>query len=102
MLVKFVLDKKDVLSWHMDVCIQYFNSWVHPFTPFEHMFDHNAFSLIDIEIGNKSPEELLNHLFEEKDDTQTVQVITCHRLEKLQVARNNIKKAQEKQKKILI
>lgn len=82
-----------------------YNTSIHQstaFTPFEPMFGHKAFFPNDIDIDNKSPEELLHLLFKEKDDTQTVQAITYHKLEKLQVSQNNIKKEQEKQKKFLV
>ena len=98
-----VLDKKDVWDDFLDTCTYAYNTLIHDstaFTPFEVMFSRKAFLPIDIEIDNKSPEELLDHLSKEKDDIQAVQAITNPRLEKLQVAENNIKKAQEKQKEI--
>ena len=61
------------------------------FNPFELMFGCKAFLPIDIEIDNKSPEELLNQLFKEKDNTQNVQAVTDHRLEIFQITQNNIK-----------
>ena len=67
------------------------------FNPFEVMFICNAFFLIDIEIDNKSQEELWDQLSKEKDVIQTVQTITKNSLKKLQIAQNNIKKQQEKQ-----
>ena len=91
--------------YFLDTCMHAYNTSIHQstaFTPFEPMFGHKTFFPIDIDIDNKSPEELLHLLFKEKDDIQTVQVITYHKLEKLQVSQNNIKKEQEKQKKFLI
>ena len=75
MLVKFVLDKKDVWDDFLDTCTYAYNTSIHDstaFTPLELMFGRKAFLPIDIEIDNKSPEELLDHLSKEKDDIQAV------------------------------
>ena len=80
-----------------------YNTSVHEstaFTPFELMFSRKAFLPIDIEIDDKGQEELLEQLSKDTGDTQAVQEITSQHLEKLEVAKSNITKAQEKQKQI--
>ena len=103
MLVKFVLDKKDMWDEFLDTSIYAYNTSLHEstaFTPFELMFSHKAFLPIDIEIDDKGLEELIEQLPKNTGDAQAVQEITGQRLEKLEVAKNNIKKVQEKQKEI--
>ena len=46
---------------------------------------------IRIESDNKSQEELLDHLSKEKDDTQAIQALTNHRLEKLKQLKTILK-----------
>ena len=87
----------------LDTNIYAYNTSVHEstaFTPFELMYSRKAFLPIDIEIDDKGPEELIEQLSKDTGDAQAVQEITRQRLEKLEVAKNNIKKAQEKQKEI--
>ena len=103
MLVKFVLNKKDMWDELLDTSIYAYNTSVHEssaFTPFELTFGRKAFLPIDIEIDDKGPEELIEQLSKDTGDAQAVQEITGQRLEKLEVAKNNIKKVQEKQKEI--
>ena len=92
-----------MLDEFLDASIYAYNSSVHEstaFTPFELMFGCKAFLPIDIEIDDKGPEELIEQLCKDTGDAQAVQKVTSQCLEKLEVAKNNIKKAQEQQKEI--
>ena len=96
MLVKFVLDNVGWVSWYKHIA---YNTSVHEstaFTSFELMFGHKAFLPIDIEIDDKGPEELIEQQSKDTGDGQAVQEITSQCLEKFEVAKNNIRKAQEK------
>ena len=53
MLVKFIMDKKDVWDVFLDTCVYVYNTSVHEstsFSPFEVMFGRRAFMPVDIEI----------------------------------------------------
>ena len=86
MLVKFVLERKDMYEF-LDASIYAYNTSVHEstaFTSFELMFDRKAFLPIDIEIDDKGPEELIEQLSKDTDDVQAVQEIISQHLEKLE------------------
>ena len=53
MLVKFIMDKKDMWDVFLDTCVYAYNTSVHEstsFSPFEVMFGRRAFMPVDIEI----------------------------------------------------
>ena len=58
MLVKFIMDKKDVWDVFLDTCVYAYNTSVHKstsFSPFEVMFGRRAFMPVDIEIDKETP-----------------------------------------------
>ena len=58
MLVKFIMDKKDVWDVFLDTCVYAYNTSVHEstsFSPFEVMFGRRAFMPLDIEIDKETP-----------------------------------------------
>lgn len=101
MLVKYVYDKKSLWDEYIDTCVYAYNSSVHEsteYSPFELMFGRKARLPIDIEIDNHDPEELIN----ESDaaiDHEAVECITDQRAARHKIVKDNIKKAQAKQKK---
>lgn len=100
MLVKFVREKKNVWDEFLETCVYAYNTSVQEssgFTPFELMFGRKALLPIDIDSCEKDP-ELLEDEFNKEVSSEALQHITTVRLEKLNQARVNIKKAQEKQK----
>ena len=100
MLVKFVREKKNVWDEFLGTCVYTYNTSVQEspgFTPFELMFGRKALVPIDIDCCEKDP-ELLKDEFNQEISSEAIQHITTVRLEKLNQARVNIKKAQEKQK----
>ena len=83
MLVKYAHDKKEVWDDFLDACIHAYNTSVHEsssFSPF------------------KDTEDLLDQCNDETDNPGQVQAITDQRLQNLETARENIHRAQEKQK----
>ena len=103
MLAKFVQGRKELWDEFLDTCIYAYNTSVHEsttFTPFELMFGRKAFLPIKFEIDDKDPEELVNQFTKSADDPQVVETITNQCIKRLTVARENIKKAQDKQKQI--
>lgn len=100
MLIKFVHKKKEVWDEFLDTCVYAYNTSAHEssgFSPFELMFGRKAILPIDIDSCKKDSKLLLDHLDEEAD-SEAIQHITTVRLEKLNQAQENIKKAQRKQK----
>ena len=103
MLVKFCHDKKDSWDEYLDTCVYAYSTSVHESTAFtqfaiELMFGRKARLPIDIEMDDHTPEECINQA--DGSVAQSVQVLADQRIEKLQEAKDNIKKAQAKQKQI--
>lgn len=98
MLVKCVQDKKQVWDQFLDPCIYAYNTAVHEstaFTPFQLMFGRKALLPIEIDIEDVDPEDLSSL---ENDNGEMVQALTDQRVENLATAKENILKAQERQK----
>ena len=95
MLVKYAHDKKEVWDDFLDACIHAYNTSVHEstsFSPFELMFGRKALLPIEIDV------DLLDQCNDETDNPGQVQAITDQRLQNLETARENIRRAQEKEK----
>lgn len=102
MIVKSIDDKRDKWDCCIDSCVYAYNTAVHDsslYTPFELMFGRKAILPIDIEVDDKQPENILAK-FSEGDDFEAIQTILNNRSENNKKAKENIKRAQEKQKQI--
>ena len=96
MLVKFIMDKKDVWDVFMDTCVYAYNTSVHEstsFSPFEVMF--GAFMPVDIEIDTESP--ITNNGATSGAD---IERLSEQRFKTLTMAKMLIQKAQKKQKDV--
>lgn len=101
MIVKSIRDKQDEWDNCIDSCVYAYNTAVHEsslYTPFELMFGRRAVLPVDIEMDDKPPENLLAN-FNQETDLEAIQAISSVRSGNLLKAKENIKKAQEKQKK---
>lgn len=101
MLVKYVHNKKDAWDEFLDTCVYAYNTSVHEstcFTPFELMFGRKARLPIDIEMDDCDLEECINEGGDDDKGAELVQHLTEERISRLQVALDNIKHAQKKQK----
>lgn len=100
MLVKLVHDKREEWDDFIASSIYAYNTAIHEsslFTPFELMFGRKALLPIDIEMDDKDPEEILTGVNQD-DDQDVIQAITNKRSENMKEAKENIKRAQAKQK----
>ena len=98
MLVKFIMDKKDVWDVFLDTCVYAYNTSVHEstsFSPFEVMFGHRAFMPVDIEIDKETP--IINN---EATSGADIERLSEQRLKTLTMAKMLIQKAQKKQKDV--
>lgn len=102
MLVKYVYKNKNLWDQYIDTCVYAYNSSKHEstaYTPFELMFGRKARLPIDIEIDEHDPEELIIDN-DAGEDHEAVQAITDQRIARLEIAKDNIKTAQAKQKRL--
>ena len=102
MIAKSVDGKRDKWDGCIDSCVYAYNTAVHEsslYTPFELMFGRKAILPIDIELDDTLPETLLSR-YNEGDDHECIEAITKSRAEILKKAKDNINKAQAKQKYI--
>ena len=96
MLVKLIMDKKDVWDVFMDTCVYAYNTSVHEstsFSPFEVMF--GAFMPVDIEIDTETP--ITNN---DATSGADIERLSEQRLKTLTMAKMLIQKAQKKQKDV--
>lgn len=101
MLTKMVKDERENWESCVDGCIYAYNSAVHEstlYTPFELMFGRKAILPIDIEMDDQAEDELIAQ-FNRDDDSQAAQAIMRKRSEDFKLAKANISKAQQKQKR---
>ena len=102
MLVKLVHNKRHEWDTCIDSSIYAYNTAKHEsslFTPFEIMFGRRAILPIDIEVDSDCLEDMIAR-YSQDDDSQAIKTITNRQMENLKEAKENIKKAQAKQKEI--
>ena len=100
MLVKFIEERKDLWEEYLDTCVFAYNMACHEstqYSPFELMFGRKAVLPIDIEVVKKDVVELLDEYNMAEDDYSPYEAREQHQ-KVLEAARNNIIKAQVKQK----
>ena len=100
MLVKFIEEKKDSWEEYLDTCVFAYNTACREstqYSPFELMFGRKAVLPIDIEVVKKDVGELLDEYNMAEDDYSSYEAREQHQ-KVLEAARNNIIKAQVKQK----
>lgn len=100
MIVKTIQDRRDKWDSCIDSCIYAYNTAVHEsslYTPFELMFGRKAILPIDIEMDNQTQDNLIAK-FNEDDDSQAIHSIMKKRSDNFKRAKENIVRAQEKQK----
>ena len=98
MLVKFIMDKKDVWDVFLDTCVYAYNTSVHEstsFSPFDVMFGRRAIMPVDIEIDKETP--IINN---EATSGVDIERLSEQRLKTLTMAKMLIQKAQKKQKDV--
>eukprot|EP00731_Ephydatia_muelleri_P006450 Em0003g698a len=98
MLVKFIMDKKDVWDGFLDTCVYAYNTSVHEstsFSPFEVMFGRRGFMPVDIEIDKETP--IINN---EATSGADIERLSEQRLKTLTMAKMLIQKAQKKQRDV--
>lgn len=101
MIVKMIKDKKDSWESYIDSCVYAYNTAVHEsslYTPFELMFGRKAILPIDIDMDSQDPNSLISQ-YNEDSDSQAIESMMSKRIENLKAAKENITKAQKKQKK---
>ena len=102
MLVKFVSEKKENWDEYLDTCVYAYNTSVHEstsFSPFEIMYGRRAVLPIDIEMDEIRHTIIYKNCdVKESDTTSIMASLTEQRLEILQIAKENIQKAQKRQK----
>ena len=102
MLVKFVSSEKNEWSRFIDTCVFAYNTSRHEstkFTPFEVMFNRTATLPINIAMRNRSPEDVLRLAQNPDDDNYNSKELIERRNRQLEMVKDNIKAAQEKQKR---
>ena len=102
MLVKFVSEKKEICDEYLDTCVYAYSTSVHEstsFSLFEVMYGRRTVLPIDIEM-NEISHTIIYKICDVKDsDTTSIMAsLTEQRLEILQIAKENIQKAQNRQK----
>ena len=103
MLSKFVQENKKIWDGYLDTCTFAYNTSRHEsilHTPFEVMFGRQAVLPIDLDMEKQSPEQLLQEYEDASVDQpeKEIAAITTLRQALLQQVKNNIVKAQKKQK----
>lgn len=103
MLSKFVQENKESWDSFLDTCTFAYNTFRHEstlHTPFEVMFGRQAVLPIDLDMEKLSPERLLQEYEDTSADQpgKEIAAITTLRQALLQQVKNNIAKAQMKQK----
>jgi hypothetical protein len=97
-----VQGRKEIWDEYVDACIYAYNTAVHEstkYSPFELMFGRKAILPIDINVDENEPSQLINQS-SDVTTTSVIQTITEQRLERIQLARDNIRVAQERQKEL--
>ena len=99
MLTKYVSTKKEAWSSYLDNCVFAYNTSCHEstkFTPFELIFSRKATLSINIEFRNASPEEVCQkyHTLDDSNVSSTMK----EQVQRLEVAKQSILSAQQKQK----
>jgi hypothetical protein len=104
MLTKFVQDKKEHWDDYIDTCVFAYNTSVQEssnFTPFEIMFGRKATLPIDIDMEKQNVHEKLqkcNEAWDKSSNDSCIEKLTEYRQKIITEAKDNIKRAQEKQK----
>ena len=101
MIVKNIANEKESWESCIDSCIYAYNTAIHEsslYTPFELMFGRKAVLPIDIEMESREQKSLISQ-FDQDSDSQATEAITAKRMEDFKTAKENISKAQLKQKK---
>ena len=105
MLVKFCQDKKDAWDEHLDSCTFGYNTSQHDstkFSPFELMFGRKAVLPVELDTQKESPEDVLeefNNAPSADSNASFLQKLMDTRSAIIGKAKENITKAQEKQRK---
>ena len=77
MLIKFVVEKKELWEHFLDTCVFAYNTAHHEssqYSPFEVMFGRKAVLPVDVSMGEKKPDVVLEkHL--QKQELSTSQVL---------------------------
>ena len=100
-LVKFVGDKRDSWAAYLDTSVYAYNTSVHDstkYTPFELMFGRTATLPIDINMDSESAEDVAEIAQGKTFDEALHKQKETKRKEVLQTAKDNILRAQERQK----
>lgn len=103
MIAKLISDKKYQWDEYTDACVYAYNTAVQESTcisPFEVMFGRKALLPIEIEVDKMEADEIFTKLDKCNQSDQDLQILTDNRMDILKNTRENILKAQEKQKKI--